>query len=103
MTKPRDLEPIGNDVDALLVRLGMPASLNVMELIDDWEKVAGEAFAGRSQPVGLKDGELVIEVENGAIASLLRYRVGPLLDSLREHFGEGAIDSIRIRVENRKK
>ncbi len=103
MSNPRDLEPIGKDVDELLVRLGMPTSLNLTELVDDWEEVAGEPFAGTSEPVGLKDGELVIEVENGVAASLLGYRVGPLLDRLREHFGGGEIDRVKIRVGNRKK
>ena len=98
-----DLEPIGRDVDAMLARLGMPAAVKLSALVADWDVVAGEPFAGMAEPVGLKDGELVVEVVDGAAASLLRYRVGPLLDRLREHFGEQAIDRVRIRVRNRKK
>jgi len=98
-----DLEPIGRDVDAMLARLGMPAAVKLSALVADWDVVAGEPFARMAEPVGLKDGELVVEVVDGTAASLLRYRVGPLLDRLREHFGERAIDRVRIRVRNRKK
>lgn len=97
-----DLEPIGRDLDALLERLGIPTSLDLTELVENWEELAGEPFAG-AEPVGLKDGELVVQVKDGVAASLLRYRVGPLLDRLRSHFGDEAIDRIKIRVENRKK
>lgn len=103
MREHRDLEPIGKDLDELLVRLGMPTALDLTELVEDWEEVAGEPFAGVAEPVGLKDGELVVQVKDGAAASLLRYRVGPLLDRLRSHFGEGAVDRVKIRVGNRKK
>ncbi len=103
MTERHDLEPIGKDLDALLERMGMPASLDLAELVEEWGRVAGEPFAGVAEPVGLKDGELVVQVKDGAAASLLKYRVGPLLDRLRSHFGEESIDRVRIRVRNRKK
>ena len=103
MRERHELEPIAKDLDALLESLGMPTSLDLAELVEDWDQVAGEPFAGVAEPVGLKDGELVLQVPVGAAASLLKYRVGPLLDRLRSHFGEGAIDRVRIRVGNRKK
>ncbi len=103
MTERHDLEPIGKYVDALLERMGMPTSLSLAELVENWENVAGEPFAGVAEPVGLKDGELVVQVRDGAVASLLKYRVGPLLDRLTSHFGEGSIDRVRIRVGDRKK
>ena len=98
-----DLEPIGRDLDAMLARLGMPAAVDLTVLVAGWEELAGEPFAGMAEPVGFKNGELVVQVGDGAAASLLKYRVGPLLDRLRERFGEGAIDSVKIRIGNRKK
>ena len=99
----RDLEPIGRDVDAMLARLGMPTAVDLSELVARWEDVAGEPFAGMAEPVGLKGGELLLQAPDGAAASLLKYRVGPLLDRLREHFGEGVVDRVRISVAKRKK
>jgi hypothetical protein len=99
----RDLEPIGRDLEVLLARLGMPTVIDLTGLVADWTTVAGEPFAGMAEPVGFKDGELVLEVRDGSAASLLKYRVGPLLDRLKEHFGEGTVTRIRIRVGNHKK
>ncbi len=103
MRGSRDLEPIGRDVDEMLARLGMPTAVDLAQLVADWDDVAGEPFAAMAEPVGLKGGELVVEVPDGAAASLLRYRVGPLLDRLRDHFGEGVVESVRVNVGNRKK
>ena len=103
MTRSRDLEPIGRDVELLLARLGMPTVVDLTGLVSDWQEVAGEPFAGMAEPVGYKDGELVLEVKDGTAASLLKYRVGPLLDRLEEHFGDATVTKIRIRVSKRKK
>ena len=103
MSERRDLEPIGRDLDLLLARWGMPTVIDLTGLVADWTTVAGEPFAGMAEPVGFKDGELVLEVKDGSAATLLKYRVGLLLDRLKEHFGEGTVTSIKIRVGNHKK
>lgn len=103
MRRSRDLEPIGKDLDGLLDRLGMPAAPELTALVADWKEVAGEPFAGMAEPVGFRDGELVLEVADGTGATLLKYRVGPLLDRLSERFGAGAVDRVRIRVAKAKK
>ena len=98
MSRRRDLEPIGDDVESFLSGLGMPPAADLGALVGDWEEVAGAPFAGASTPVGLASGELVVEVADGGTASLLRYRTGPLIDRLAAHFGEGVVDRVRIRV-----
>ena len=97
------MEPIGKDLDGMLARLGMPTAVDLTALVSGWEEVAGEPFAGLAKPVGLKGGELVLEVPDGATASLLKYRVGLLLDRLWDHFGEGVVDRVKIRLSSRKK
>ena len=103
MTGSGDLEPISRDVEELLEKLGMPAALDLATLADDWDRVAGDPFAGVSRPVGFADGDLVVEVVDGAAATLLKYRLGSLLDRLSEGFGEDAVRRIRIRVARGKK
>ncbi len=103
MTERGDLEPIGKDVEALLERLGMPSAVDLGRLADDWMQVAGEPFAGAARPIGFSNGELIVEVADGTAASLLKYRVGPLLDRLKEVFGDGAIERVQIRVGKGKK
>lgn len=99
----RDLEPIGEDVEAVLRRLGIPAGASLARLVDEWATLAGDPWAGAGKPVGLEKGVLVVEVASGAHASLLRYQVGALVDRLRERVGDGVVSSVRLRVGSSKK
>jgi predicted nucleic acid-binding Zn ribbon protein len=99
----RDLEPVAGDVEALLRRLGMPRMVDLDRLVSEWDTLAGEPFSTMARPAGYSNGELLVEVVDGAAASLLKYRVGVLLDRLRQHLGDGIVDSIRIRVGKSKK
>ena len=98
-----DLQRIGDDLDAVLRRLGLPAVGAAERLVDDWPEVAGEPWASRARPVGLHRGELVVEVADGTTASLLRYQVGDLLERLEEGLGARLVDTVRIRVRKLQK
>lgn len=99
----RDLEPVAGDLEALLSRLGMPRIVDLGRLVDEWDTLAGEPFAAMARPAGFDDGELLVEVDDGAAASIMKYRAGALLDRLREALGDGIVERIRIRVGNPKK
>jgi len=98
-----DLQRIGDDLAAVLRRLGLPAVDATQRLIDDWPELAGEPWASRSRPAGLQGGELVVEVADGTSASLLRYQAGDLLRRLEEGLGARLVDAVRIRVGSAKK
>ena len=83
-----------------------PNTLTPKEISDGWILLFdGETFGGWKidGEATVEDGELILEVKDGSAASLLKYRVGPLLDRLKEHFGEGTVARIKIRVGTRKK
>jgi predicted nucleic acid-binding Zn ribbon protein len=71
--------------------------------VDEWEDLAGEPWASRSRPAGLKDGRLVVEVDDGSIATLLKYQEKALIERLEKRFGAPVVTSVRIRVGRRKK
>jgi predicted nucleic acid-binding Zn ribbon protein len=98
-----DLEHVGNDLEQMLRRLGMPDPAAAERLVEEWATVAGEPWAGRSRPAGLKDGVLVVEVDDGSVATLLKYQERALLERLARHLGPGLATSVRIRVARRKK
>ncbi len=81
----------------------MPAAVDLEQLVGYWADVAGEPFATASEPVGFRDGELVLGVPDGVTATALKYRLGTLLDRLQGHFGESTVTGVRIRVEPGKK
>jgi len=98
-----DLERIGDNLDAVLRRLGLPAADALQRLVDDWADLAGEPWASRSRPAGLHRGELVVEVADGTSASLLRYQCGQLLERLEEGLGARLVDTVRLRLGGFKK
>ncbi len=98
-----DLTPVGDGLDGLLRSMGMPAALDVPTLVDEWAEIAGEPFASLSRPAAFGSGELILEVPDGSVASLLKYRLGDLVERLSRRFGEGRVTSVRIRVGGRKK
>ena len=98
-----DLQQIGDGLEAILRRLGLPAPGALDRLLNDWAELAGGAWAERATPVGLRDGELLVDVPDGATASLLKYQVSDLLDRLERGLGTRLVTGVRIRVESPKK
>lgn len=98
-----DLQRIGDDLEGVLRRLGLPAPGALERLVDDWDRVAGEPWAGRASPVNLHRGELVVEVADGATASLLKYQVNDLLERLEQGLGARLVETVRLRVRGSKK
>ena len=98
-----DLQPIGDDLEAMLRRLGLPAPGVLERLVGDWAQVAGEPWAGQAAPVNLHRGELVVEVADGTTASLLKYQVNGLLERLEQGLGARLVETVRLRVRSSKK
>jgi hypothetical protein len=98
-----DLQRIGDDLAAVLRRLGLPAPGALDRLLDDWAELAGGAWAERATPVGLRDGELLVEVADGTTASLLKYQAADLLERLEQGLGARLVDTVRLRVRSPKK
>jgi predicted nucleic acid-binding Zn ribbon protein len=98
-----DLEPVGGFLDRVLEGFGMPGSTDLESLVDRWPELVGERWATRCRPAGLKAGELLVEVDDGSVATLLKYRRGELLEALEEGLGGRIVTSVRIRVARPKK
>lgn len=98
-----DLRRIGEGLDEVLARLGLPATDVMDRLVREWPQLAGEPWASRARPAGLHRGELTVEVTDGTAASLLRYQVPGLVDRLEEALGARLVSSVRIRLSSTKK
>lgn len=98
-----DLEKIGEGLDEVLRRLGLPATDVMDRLVRDWAGLAGEPWASRARPAGLHRGELTLEVADGTAASLLRYQSGQLVDRLEQGLGARLVESVHIRLSSPKK
>lgn len=92
------LDPIGDMLTPFLERLGLSRPDTAARLSSEWEELAGEPWATRARPAGLRNGQLVVDVIDAATVSLLRYRTGELLKRLDDKLGDGTVEVIRLRV-----
>jgi predicted nucleic acid-binding Zn ribbon protein len=97
------LNHIGEGLESVLQRLGVPRAVELDKLVAEWPQLAGEPWASRSRPAGFEGGELLVEVPDGAVATLLGYQTAALLGRLAGRLGPGLVDRVRIRVIRPKK
>lgn len=69
---------------------------------EKWTDVAGEAVAEHARPVAVRDGALVVEVDDPAWGSQLKWLGTNLLARLTEVLGEPVADRLEIRVSPKR-
>jgi predicted nucleic acid-binding Zn ribbon protein len=93
-----DLTPIGRPLDRVLGYLKSPAATTVKTVFSEWPELAGAQLAAHAQPIALRDGELVVEVDDPAWASQLRWLEPELRQRLEALPGGPKIERIRFRL-----
>ena len=93
-----DPAPIGDSLDRVLGYLRAPAARTVKTVFTEWPELAGPQLAAHAQPIALRDGELVVEVDDPAWVSQLRWLEPELRVRLEALPGGPKIDRIRFRV-----
>ncbi len=84
--RPRHPEEITDILGAIIERVGTGAHRDAGALIEGCE------------PVGIRDGVLLVEVQTGAAASLLRHDTAALLARISERLGPGVVEAVKLRV-----
>jgi hypothetical protein len=93
----REPTPITELLGLVVEQAGVTFGTGLARLKEGWEAIAGEAWAD-TRPMMIRDGLLVVEVPNGARASLLRFESDTLRERIHERFGPGFVTGIRLRV-----
>lgn len=96
MTDRRGLQSMGHLLGPTLARLGIEDLPTMLALIDEWDELAGAAWAGRGRPLIVRRGTLVVEAESAAAVRLLRYGEQDLLRALQARFGPNSITAIEV-------
>ncbi|MCU0267057.1 MAG: DUF721 domain-containing protein [Acidimicrobiales bacterium] len=101
---PRDDQPapFGDGLDRLLRNLGGPSAASVGGLFEDWVAIVGEGVAAHAQPGVLRQGALVVLVDDPAWASQLKYLRTDLLYKLHAA-GHAEITSLELRVRGEER
>ena len=92
--------PIAASLDRVLRSLHAPAASTVKTVFTEWPELAGPGLAAHAQPVALRDGELVVEVDDPAWASQLRWLEPELKTRLEALPGGPKIERIRFRLRS---
>lgn len=68
------------------------------DLIEQWVDVVPGDWAEAATPIGIRDHTLLVEVENGTAASLLKYQIQRLTDAISEVFGDDLVTGVKLKV-----
>jgi len=90
--------PIGPGLDRVLGRLGSPDLGALTVIFSKWEAVVGTQVAAHTHPLSVRDGTLVLAVDNPAWATQLRFLTDTLLARLAAACGPDAVMAIEVRV-----
>jgi len=101
-SRPRraDIEPrhLADSLDRATRRLGAPRAAVLTEVFSRWEQVVGCDVAAHAQPTSLRDGVLVISVDQPAWASQLRFLGTDLLARIQDVTGCSDVAQIQVKV-----
>lgn len=90
---------VADSLDRLATSLGAPSAGVLATLFSAWAELVGQTVAARSRPRSLRDGVLVVTVDEPAWATQLRWLEPDLLVRLGEALGHGVVRSIDVRVQ----
>lgn len=93
------MDEISKIIDGLMGALADPASKKKGELLDKWPAIIGEKWSAHTKPVFGKKGELIVWVDQSALAFELRQRYQQaLLARAQAALGDAEIKSLRFLV-----
>lgn len=101
MSQSNDLEPFSVSLNDVFARMGLPDPVLMSKVNEEWETLAGQPWVGRSKPMFVRGKTLVVEASGPSMVAFLRYGESTLLETLKERFGEGVINSIEVLAPGR--
>ena len=91
-------KPVSASLGRLAASLGAPRPEVLGAVFSRWEQAVGPDVAAHARPVSLRDGVLIVAVENPAWATQLGYLRADLLRRLAEAAGPGEVREVEVRV-----
>ncbi|MGI8793977.1 MAG: DciA family protein [Acidimicrobiales bacterium] len=100
----RDRGPrrVGEGLDAVARRLGVPSADALGTVFSSWGEIVGSHIEGHAKPVGLADGVLTVVVDEPGWATQVRFLTSQILRALADAVGDGVVGSIEVRVGRQK-
>jgi len=86
----------GELLGQLLKRYKLEAGLRRGRVLALWPEIAGEMLARLTEPLKLERGELLVRVENAALAHQLTYQREEFVRRYASRLGEGVVTNVRF-------
>jgi predicted nucleic acid-binding Zn ribbon protein len=95
-----DGEParVGRGLDRLMKHLGGPSAQTVEGVFARWPEIVGEQVATHTRPLSLRDGALVVAVDDPAWATELRFLEAEILARVRDVLAAEDVERLEVRV-----
>src|SRR5439155_9510809 len=87
----REPRLVRESLEGLATRLGAPSSASLAAVFNHWEEAVGPAVAAHCRPATLVNGVLLVEVDDPAWATELRYLAGTLVERFGASAGPGVV------------
>lgn len=88
---------VGEALDRVVRHLGAPRAEDVASVFARWDELVGDQIAAHARPVALRDGAVVVAVDDPAWASQLQWLESDLLARLGEATDE-PVTRLEVRV-----
>lgn len=96
--RERDPKRVGESLDRVTASIGAPKAVTLSAVFSRWEELVGSEIASHAEPRSLRDGVLVVEVDEPAWAAQLGFLSSQLLSKLQAEAGSEELSEIRLRV-----
>ncbi|MGH9184065.1 MAG: DciA family protein [Acidimicrobiales bacterium] len=91
--------PVGASLDRVASALGAPDAAVLATVFGSWEELVGGGVAAHARPRSLRDGVLVIAVEQPVWATQLRWASPVLVERVNQVVGRRVVDRVVLRVD----
>jgi predicted nucleic acid-binding Zn ribbon protein len=89
---------VGESLDRVAAALGVSRATTLTGVFASWPELVGSSVAEHATPRSLRDGTLVVAVDDPSWATQLRWLEADLLRRLEDVLGPGQVARIEVRV-----
>lgn len=94
----KNFTPIGAVLQKTLADYRQKLTGDLDNVFDLWPQAVGEAIAGNTQPAGIKNRLLVVNVNSSVWIHELRFLKADIIKKINAALGKTALEDIRLRI-----
>jgi predicted nucleic acid-binding Zn ribbon protein len=95
--------PLKFGVDRLATRLGAGSSNDYASIFSKWPETVGSQVAAHATPIALKQGVLMVEVDDRRWGTQLKWLAPEICKKLNEQTGSAEVERIEIKFNEPRK